>query len=265
MDNKSPQIHNNLVQRADLLSLSPELDLRGLIDNNISILRGYNQESESNTSMGTGITIMGPKQIQYNPELDLLETSGQEVPTELGTQHKFPLGARPKLVAVPRDLMDTTGTEEQFYKDSGDDPRPAQQAILQQCVLNNSGQSNRDAAEVVRVSKPTNQRLCNEITPTESYAMNDPSQEQKEVIRTLAESNRSQSIRELQIKNTVDNIAKSLHSMNLREIRHFQQDLTEQRRSQRLQGTDPEVIKTTGSRVEDSRILLDKNIIVYKK
>ena len=140
--------------------------------------------------MGTGITIMGPKQIQYNPELDLLETSGQEVPTELGTQHKFPLGARPKLVAVRRDLMDTTGTEEQSYKDIGDDPRPAQQAILQQCVLNNSRQSNRDAAEVVRVSKqnnqslvvskPTNQRLCNEITPTESYAMNDPSQEQKE-------------------------------------------------------------------------------------
>ena len=63
----------------------------------------------------------------------------------------------------------------------------------------------------------------------------------------------------------MDNIAKSLKSMSLRELRHFQQDLSEQRNSRRLQGNDPEPIRTTGSRVEDGRILMDQNRVFYQK
>ena len=155
----------------------------------------------------------------------------------------FPLGARPKHMSVPRDLMETTITEGSSYNDRVGDPRPEQAAILKQCLLTNTRQLNRNSVDVVRVSTPTNQSLGNDNTQTESYAVRDPSQEQKEVIRALAESNRSKNIRKLQINSTMDNIAESLESMNLRELRHFQQDLSEQRKSRRLQGNDPEQLE----------------------
>ena len=65
----------------------------------------------------------------------------------------------------------------------------------------------------------------------------------------------------------MESISETLHSMNLREIRQFEQNLpgnlSQSRR--RLQGTDPEVFHTTGNKVEDSRIIMDKGRVLYRK
>ena len=67
----------------------------------------------------------------------------------------------------------------------------------------------------------------------------------------------------------MESISETLQSMNLKEIRRFEQslpgNLSQARRSRRLMGTDPEVFHTTGNKTEDSRIIMDKGRVFYRK
>ena len=127
----------------------------------------------------------------------------------------------------------------------------------------------RDPNELAMVSKHPNRRLDKETNHSESFALENRLKEQREFIQFLAEEQRSKTVKDGQINSTMESIAETLHSMNLREIRHFEQNLSgnlsQSRRSRRLQGTDPEIFHTTGNKVEDSRIIMDKGRVFYRK
>ena len=147
----------------------------------------------------------------------------------------------------------------------GDDPRPAQHKILQQCLRDNPKHVARDPNEGAMVSEHQNKRLDKEPNHSESFALANRSKEQREVIQFLAETQRSKTVKE----GVMESISETLHSMNLREIRQFEQNLpgnlSQSRRSRRLQGTEPEVFHTTGNKVEDSRIIMDRGRVLYRK
>ena len=92
----------------------------------------FSHELDSNRGQEgpTSITL-GTKQPHYTNELDLM---GQNVPIELGNQTRYHLGAIPKQMAIPRELL-SNSTEEISYTNIEGDPRPAQHALLQQCLM----------------------------------------------------------------------------------------------------------------------------------
>ena len=65
------------------------------------------------------------------------------------------------------------------------------------------------------------------------------------------------------------NIASQLQNMGLKEIRQFEASLpstlANARQSKRLQGIPPDTVESTGSHVEDSRLLFKGDTIYFKK
>ena len=67
----------------------------------------------------------------------------------------------------------------------------------------------------------------------------------------------------------MQNIASQLQNMGLKEIRQFEASLpstlSHVRHSKRLQGVPPDTVESTGSHVEDSRLLFKRDTIYFKK
>ena len=64
-------------------------------------------------------------------------------------------------------------------------------------------------------------------------------------------------------------ISEKLQGMKLHEIRKFHENLPENlyqaRKSKRLMGSPPEAFETTGSKIEDGRIILNSDRVHYRR
>ena len=106
----------------------------------------HNPIQFSHGLVGPTCITMDTIQPKCDKELDLMS---HNVPLELGNQTRHHLGAVPK-GTTPRERL-STSSEELSYSNMGDDPRPAQHKILQQCLRSNPKHVARDPNEVAMV------------------------------------------------------------------------------------------------------------------
>ena len=91
-------------------------------------------------------------------------------------------------------------------------------------------------------------------------------QEQAEYLTNLASQRQAHTTTK---DSMMHNIASQLQNMGLKEIRDFEASLpsalSNVRHSRRLQGAPPDTVESTGSQVEDSRLLFKGDTIYYRK
>ena len=92
------------------------------------------------------------------------------------------------------------------------------------------------------------------------------SKEQSDYIKQLSEDQGSCNTVK---QGVMKSISEKLQGMKLHEIRKFQENLPENlsqvRQSKRLMGYPPEAFKTTGSKIEDGRIIFNSDKVHYKR
>ena len=90
--------------------------------------------------------------------------------------------------------------------------------------------------------------------------------EQEEYLTNLASQ---QQVHKTTKDSMMQNIASQLQNMGLKEIRDFEASLptalSNVRQSRRLQGAPPDTVESTGSNVEDSRLLFKGDTIYFRK
>ena len=93
-----------------------------------------------------------------------------------------------------------------------------------------------------------------------------PTREQEEYFTHIASQ---QQVNTTTKDSVMHNIASQLQNMGLKEIRQFEASLpstlANARQSKRLQGVPPDTVESTGSHVEDSRLLFKGDTIYFKK
>ena len=109
-------------------------------------------------------------------------------------------------------------------------------------------------------------RLYGEVNQTRPVHGAYKSKEQSDYIQQLsADQGSCNTVKQGVMKS----ISEKLQGMKLHEIRKFQENLPENlsqvRQSRRLMGIPPEAFKTTGSKVEDGRIVLNSDRVHYRR
>ena len=102
--------------------------------------------------------------------------------------------------------------------------------------------------------------------PQPSMRTKQPTREQEEYFTHIASQ---QQVNTTTKDSVMHNIASQLQNMGLKEIRQFEASLpstlANARQSKRLQGIPPDTVESTGSHVEDSRLLFKGDTIYFKK
>ena len=116
------------------------------------------------------------------------------------------------------------------------------------------------------MARGQHERTYREINQTRPVHGAYKSKEQQEYIQQLTENQGSgNTVKEGMMKSISD----KLKGMKLHEIKKFQDNLPENlsqvRHSKRLMGFPPEAFKTTGSNIEDGRILFHGDGVHYRK
>ena len=201
-----------------------------------------------------------------------ISNSTAQPPDVVGYTDQLQLGTIPK--ALPNYQVQQT------------DPREEQHRLWNACLERNRQLVHDTGAEAYRpagqvqghVAQPQhNDRIEQPIhkvmtsgpvlaRPQPSTRTKQHTREQEEYLTNLASQ---QQVHTTTKDSMMQNIASQLQNMGLKEIRDFEASLptalSNVRQSRRLQGAPPDTVESTGSHVEDSRLLFKGDTIYFRK